>query len=246
MADQRRTVHWIARGLAAVLVACVIGLFIVFTRLREPVGTPEKPSKIPESAIWYPGEKGGTWIQLMESREKDFRLRVYKDFSGELLVDTWFALSPNCQELHFAAPEFHRVVRGYDGNVVWLTTKEGRQDCQLKPVFPTAGISGSRLVYEVEGKEVSAEIFKTVKDSLEFSREFTDGEAVQPGKRPKDPHKTGTVHMQDAKDRKSGKRYQLSISSFDDRTVYSISRIKRAQLRGRRPKQSQDGGEVNK
>ena len=231
--DQRRTVRYIASILVAVLVACVLGLLLVFTQLRQPVGTPTKPSKIPEAAVWYPGEQGGSWIELVETKGDDFRLRLYQDFSGELRLDSWSSLSDNCRALHFAAPDFHRYVRGYDGNVVWLTTKEGRQDCQLKPVFPQSGISGSRLVYEVDKKEVTQEEFEKLRDSLELSKEFTDGEAVQPGKHRKDPHQTGTVHIRDGIDPVSKKKYQYSISSFADRTVYSISQLKRGKPKRR-------------
>lgn len=227
LSDQRHTVRWIVSVLVAILVGCVIGLWVIFSRLQEPVGAPQKSSKIPEAAVWYAGKGGGSWVELVETKEDDFRLRIYQDFTGELRVDSWFALSPNCRELHFSSPDFHRYVRGYDGNVVWLTTKEGRQDCQLQPVFPDSGVSGSRLVYEVEGNEVTADLFDRMKSSLEISEEFHQGEAVVAGKHRKDPHKTGTVHLRDAKDPKTGKRYQYSISSFGDRTVYSISRLKR-------------------
>jgi len=225
--DQRQTIRWIASGLAGILVACVIGLFLIFTSLREPVGTPQKPSRIPETAVWYPGEQGGSWIELVETRDSDFRLRIYQDFSGDLRLDSWFSLTANCRELHFSAPDFHRFVRGYDGTAVQLTTQEGRQDCQLKQIFPESGVSGTRVVYELDRKEVSQEVFDKLKASLEISKDFRDGEAVQGGKHRKDPHKTGTVHLRDARDSKTGTLYQYSISSFEDRTVYSISKIKR-------------------
>jgi hypothetical protein len=196
--------------------------------LREPVGgAPEKKTNIPKSAVWYGGRSGGSWLDVIEVRgDQSFRLRVYEDFTGTMELDSWFALSSNCLDAKIPKGDFHSYVRGYDGVSVLLAMKDGRQGCRLVRVFPEEGIAEGQVLFEIDGKRVSRESFDELHKSLEVSKEFDEGEMVKAGRTKRDKHKQGYVHLRDAIDKKSGTKYQYSISTLESQTVYSLTQVK--------------------
>lgn len=227
--DQRRAARLFGFGLIALVVACVVSLILILGHLKDPVGAPAAVSPIPTTAVWYAGKGGGSWLELLEASEsgRDFHVRVFADYTGQLELDSWFSLSANCEEMKISKEEFHKRVRGYDGTVIYLTMPDGRQDCRMEKAFPTQGIAGTRVYYEIEGKRVSADIFNQRKQDLEISDIFSEGEMVKAGRTKKDAHKRGYVHMRDAKDKKTGKKFQYAISTLENQTIYSISSVRR-------------------
>lgn len=217
--------RWLGGALAAGILFCVIAILGVLNVLGTPVGVTKKSdSKIPETAFWVEGRGGGSWIELLETTDQtEFHLRIYRDFTGEIELDTWFGLSGNCREYRIPLVQFPRVVKGYDGTSLQLLMQDGRKDCELRQVFPRQGISGTRLVYEINRQEVSEEQFTSLKSRLAISDEFEDGEMVRAGRNQKEAHRHGKVHLRDAVDLKTGKHYQYSISTMEEQTVYSLT-----------------------
>lgn len=231
--DQRRTVRWIGLVLAGVILFCVVAIVGIIGILRTPVGsTVERQPRIPESAVWYGGKGGGSWIDAVEtSNDQAFHLRIYHDFTGDKEVDTWFSLSANCQEYRIPLRDIHKVIKSYDGAAVALEMTDGRRDCELKPAFPKEGTAGTRVSYEINRKKVPVEEFERLRDSLEISEEFSDGEMVKAGRTKKEAHRQGKIHLRDAVDRKTGKNYQYSISTLEDQTVYALTEDKKKRRR---------------
>ena len=75
-----------------VLLAGVVITLTVFTYLlsyRE-CPTPERPEKLPESAVWFGGCDGGNWLDYMGAKKGGYQFRVFRDWNGELMLDAVF------------------------------------------------------------------------------------------------------------------------------------------------------------
>lgn len=116
-----------------IIIVCII-LFILWT-LKQPCKRWEKPKNVPISAIWKGGCDGGNWIELVDIRTDTIRFRIYRDWSGELILDADFVLG-NCNILHLTRSNWDSCIDYFDGERLYYRTQTINSHLQLIPILP--------------------------------------------------------------------------------------------------------------
>jgi hypothetical protein len=97
---------------------------------------PEIPAQVPKGTTWVGSCDGGHWINVVQMKPKQVRLKIYKSDSGELLKEGWFVFDENCQAKTIEL--LKGDLKNYDGDVILLRRmnpkEEPPQNCYLKPV----------------------------------------------------------------------------------------------------------------
>ena len=213
-------------ALGALIAFCLVALFVIWFQSRRLAIQPTTTAKIPKLANWHGGRDGGSWVELVDSREDEtFRLRIYRDGTGDLEVDSWFSLSENCRGQKVSAVRFHDLVQGYDGKQLAVTPPDGRQHCFLRKIASES--KAPAVYYRINRQRVPREEFERLKGGLEISKVFTEGEMTRPDPAGGKRRDHGFIHIWEASDRKTKKRYQYSIQAFEDETTYSIQAVRK-------------------
>ena len=80
-------------------IGIIIGIILFITWLfKQPYKNWERPVNVPVSAVWQGGCDGGNWMELVDIKDDTIRLRIYRDWNGELILDADF-VSENCNDL---------------------------------------------------------------------------------------------------------------------------------------------------
>lgn len=105
----------IGRGIATLAVVCAV--------VACQAKAPQRPAKVPASAVWAGGTDGGSWIDCArENGDTTYSCTVYNDFSGNVEAHGKY-------QLHGVSAAPARLnFTGFDGEVILLA--EGR----LEPV----------------------------------------------------------------------------------------------------------------
>ncbi len=114
----------------------IIGIILFITWLfKQPCKQWEKPANVPISAVWKGGCDGGNWVELVDIKTDTIRLRIYRDWSGELILDADF-VSKNCNNLHLTKANWNKYIDYFDGTKIYSKIQLNSSYCQLIPVFP--------------------------------------------------------------------------------------------------------------
>lgn len=120
-----------------VLVALIlIGAVYLNWSFNKPCDPPVKSGNVPVSAVWKGGCDGGNWVEFVETRGDTIRLRLYTDWSGELIVDADY-VSGNCESIHLSNDNWSDIISFFDGSIVYSTViKSKGHYCTFEPVYP--------------------------------------------------------------------------------------------------------------
>ena len=93
---------------------------------------PEKIGKVPSSAKWIGGCDGGHWYDIvdMNSVEKKYRIGIYYDYNGELIVEKEFYQGDSCLTHYSDEKQLYSVILDYDFFSIHIKDS----DCHLMPV----------------------------------------------------------------------------------------------------------------
>jgi hypothetical protein len=110
---------------------------------------PNKLANIPPTAIWRGAEDEGFWFDLVTIKQNSFRMRVYNDYNGAVVLDADFSDSGLCKQhldknimdsiCYF---EFNKTdsIRYFGFNKIVLNN-----GCEFKAVYPPYGGTFSTL-----------------------------------------------------------------------------------------------------
>jgi hypothetical protein len=113
------------------IAAFVIFYFLMSNRKITPL---ERQSNIPTQARWVGGADGGTWFEIIKALpDSSFRIKLYNDYSGEIIVDTIFVLSNECSSSKIDSTTLIKKIRSYDGENILLDLIENNKHCFLTP-----------------------------------------------------------------------------------------------------------------
>ena len=74
----------------AIVVVSVFLYFSVTIKTNTGCPPPDRPDKVPASAVWKGDCDGGSWIELVSIEEEKIRFRAYRDWNGDLILDANF------------------------------------------------------------------------------------------------------------------------------------------------------------
>jgi len=81
-------------------------LFKIFVNIGVGCDPPQKPNKVPNSAVWKGGCDGGNWIELVSVEKEKIRFRIYRDWNGKLILDADF-------EYNIASDKYLNIISIY-------------------------------------------------------------------------------------------------------------------------------------
>ena len=86
-------------GLLASSLVLVMGILVFWYSVRVPnKNEPDRLSNIPKTAVWKGGIDEGFWLDVIgvNAKKKTYRIRIYNDYKGELVMDADFVKQDNC------------------------------------------------------------------------------------------------------------------------------------------------------
>lgn len=81
---------------------------------------PERIGDVSENAEWIGGCDGGFWFDVTEIKptQNIFRIRIFYDYSGKLIIDQYFAPSEGCNEFFSDRNRILSFILDYDYEVI--------------------------------------------------------------------------------------------------------------------------------
>jgi len=127
----------IALGIILMLV-----LVIVYCLHVQREYAPRRLANIPTRATWIGGLDGGTWFLIDKVVSNHaFRVKLYNDNDGELIVNSIFLLNNGCSLKEIDSIQLLNSIGGYDGREVLLNVSSA----EVKR-FLSAPIISTRLL----------------------------------------------------------------------------------------------------
>jgi hypothetical protein len=119
-----------------ILTALSIGIYVFLTWFISGPRNPERLANIPINAVWHGSSDGGYWFELVERYTSEkFRIRIYNDYDGSLLLDADFIpFNENCQGFLKKEDLLENIIFYNNTHIQTKTTQ-----CTYKPVFPAYG-----------------------------------------------------------------------------------------------------------
>lgn len=113
-----------------------VGVVLLYNFLFDrPCSEWIKPESVPSSAIWKGGCDGGNWIELVELKKDTIRFRVYRDWDGELILDSDFKYS-NCNNFRLTESNWNEYI-AYFGNTLEIYENSNMGKCRLLRINPS-------------------------------------------------------------------------------------------------------------
>lgn len=123
-----RIVRIIIRSTITVASILLVVFFVRNYRVRVPAPLPN----VPVSAMWIGGSDGGSWFELLRTpTPTSFKMRIYHDYTGEIVADTVFILNRDCQLDDLDSTTLMGYIEGYDGERIMLKGVGGERGCYL-------------------------------------------------------------------------------------------------------------------
>jgi hypothetical protein len=130
---------------AIIITILVVACFLFFKWFfNQPCEPPEKPDKVPQSAVWKGGCDGGHWMELVEIKDNKYRFRIYRDWDGELALDADFIFSGSeCKNNKLSMKNWSTQISYYSSSldslqhIVLKDTETPK--CYLETTYPAYG-----------------------------------------------------------------------------------------------------------
>lgn len=128
------------RNLKIVLLGIILLFALVIAiwyKIRIPdESRPNKLLNIPKNAIWKGAEDEGFWFEIISinSTQKTYRIKIYNDYNGELVVDADFIKQDSCKSELPLNKEIIKQIAYFEFNKI-----EMKNDCSLKIIKPVYG-----------------------------------------------------------------------------------------------------------
>ena len=114
----------------------IVGMVLFITWLfNRPCKQWEKPANVPVSAVWKGGCDGGNWVELVDIKADTIRLRIYRDWNGDLILDADF-VSENCNNLQLTKENWNEFISYFDGKKIYSKIQSDSSYCRFGPVLP--------------------------------------------------------------------------------------------------------------
>ena len=123
------------------IVLAIVGVsvflyFSVTIRTNTGCPPPNKPSKVPESAVWKGGCDGGSWIELVSIAKEKVRFRIYQDWNGDLILDAVFEYK-DCGTFRLTESSWKKCAGDFiNGNIGIHIDCNKDTKCRLEPIYP--------------------------------------------------------------------------------------------------------------
>lgn len=119
------------------LTLLAIIVIVIWFKIRVPnESTPNKLSNIPKEAIWKGAEDEGFWFEIISinSTQRTYRIKIYNDYNGELVVDADFKKQDSCKSELPLSKEIIKQIAYFEFDKI-----EMKNDCSLKIKKPVYG-----------------------------------------------------------------------------------------------------------
>ena len=94
---------------------------------------PERPQHVSENAFWKGGEKFGYWFDVLDKKNNQIRIKIYDDYTGMLVEDSYFELEEKCSSKHNLNKDLiSKYILFYTGEIILLDIDSVR--CILVPL----------------------------------------------------------------------------------------------------------------
>ena len=95
---------------------------------------PKRHADVPDEAVWYGGEDGGSWITVDKGKTvNSYKIKVFNDFTGEKKIDSLYTLSSPCRDIGLNTDSIVKYIDAFDGNLVLLSIVKDGKYCSLAP-----------------------------------------------------------------------------------------------------------------
>ena len=114
----------------------IVGLsFWIYIRVPNR-DFPVRLNNIPQETIWRGGIDEGFWFQLVgiDTIEETYRIRIYNDYNGELVIDADFENNHHCDTKYPLNKDIFQYISYFEMDKI-----EMKDDCKLIIVKPTYG-----------------------------------------------------------------------------------------------------------
>ncbi len=94
--------------------------------------SPQQPQRIysiPKTAFWIGGPDGGVWFDVGTKNDFSWPIRIYNDYTGQLIDSGIFVVCHNCKNVTFA--DIVSQIDFYDGERIRLKQKVSGRNCYL-------------------------------------------------------------------------------------------------------------------
>jgi len=105
--------------LTVMLVMAVVSISAMLIFGDTPVTEPERPEKVPDSAIWYGGPDGGVFIKVDDNqiRKNHFYCTLYFDYTGDIWYEGLFEYNGDSI---LSVETLRKIISAYDGYRIHL------------------------------------------------------------------------------------------------------------------------------
>ena len=115
-----------------------INLFLVMCALITLFDScryePKRPQHVSENAFWKGGMKGGYWFDVLDKKNNKIRIKIYNDYNGTLLEDSYFELEKKCSTKYDLNKDLIRkYLDFYTLEIIMLEIDSIR--CELVPLW---------------------------------------------------------------------------------------------------------------
>lgn len=94
---------------------------------------PKRPQHVSENSFWKGGPKFGYWFDVLDKKNNQIRIKIYDDYTGKLVEDSFFELENKCSSKHNLNKDLiNKHLLFYDSEIILLEIDSVR--CKLVPV----------------------------------------------------------------------------------------------------------------
>ncbi|MEO8664661.1 MAG: hypothetical protein ABI462_04115 [Ignavibacteria bacterium] len=82
-------------------------------------------------AIYHGGIDGGHFFEIIEKHDNKFRIKIYRDYNEELLVDAYFkAIEDSCSE-NLTLENIQQYISIYNDDKIFIDDPQKKNYCKL-------------------------------------------------------------------------------------------------------------------
>ena len=111
----------------------LIMIYLLILIFSSCSNEPERPQHVSENAFWKGGPKFGYWFDVLDKRNNQIKIKIYDDYTGMLMEESYFELEERCSSKHNLNKDLiSKYLIFYTGEVILLDIDGVR--CILVPL----------------------------------------------------------------------------------------------------------------